>query len=211
MHKILENIASYALTPVVTLNSATDAPFLCEALTEGGLPVAEITFRTEAAGEAMRLARKTHPDILLGAGTILSAEQARRAIDAGASFIISPGFSREVVEFCLKEGIPVIPGAITPTEIQYVIEYGLEVVKFFPAEQAGGLAMIKALAAPFPNIKFFPTGGINAGNLLEYLSFDRVVACGGSWIVKDTLIGSGQFGAIRDLTREAVDLIKTWR
>lgn len=207
MHPTLEKIVSCRLVPVIKIDQAEDALPLCEALKAGGLPVAEITFRTDAAEEAIRRVHQKHPDILLGAGTVINTEQAKRAIDAGASYIISPGVSRPVVEYCLKAGIPVTPGAVTPTEVQYIIEYGLPIAKFFPAEQAGGLNMIKALAAPFPHLKFIPTGGINAKNLLDYLSFPKIVACGGSWMVKDDLITAGKFDAIRELTREAVSLL----
>jgi 2-dehydro-3-deoxyphosphogluconate aldolase / (4S)-4-hydroxy-2-oxoglutarate aldolase len=200
-------LIQYALIPVIKIDRVDDAVPLCRTLKEGGLPVAEITFRTDAAEESIRRVNKAYPDILLGAGTVLNTEQVKRAVDAGAGYIVSPGFSRSVVEYCVKQGIPVTPGAITPTEIQYLIEYGLEVAKFFPAEQAGGLPMIKALSAPFPNMKFLPTGGISAKNILDYLAFKKIIACGGSWMVKDDLIREGKFDDIRELVREAVALI----
>lgn len=207
MNATLEKIAAIGLVPVIKIDRVEDAIPLCRTLKEGGLPVAEITFRTDAAEESIRRVGKAYPDILLGAGTILNAEQAERAIDAGAGYIVSPGFSRSVVEFCLKKGVPITPGAVTPTEIQYLIEYGLEVAKFFPAEQAGGLAMIKALAGPFPQMKYLPTGGIGAQNVLAYLAFKKVIACGGSWMVKDDLIKAGEFDKIRELVSEAVALV----
>jgi 2-dehydro-3-deoxyphosphogluconate aldolase / (4S)-4-hydroxy-2-oxoglutarate aldolase len=207
MHETFNRIADARLVPVIRIDRADDAAPLCRALMEGGLPVAEITFRTEAAEESIRLVRKLYPDILLGAGTVVNTGQAQRAVDAGAEYIVSPGFSRPVVEFCIKKGVPVTPGAITPTEIQYLMEYGLEVVKFFPAEQAGGLAAIRALSGPFPQMKFLPTGGINARNVLEYLGSPKVIACGGSWMVKDDLILAGDFDEIRRLVAEAVELV----
>lgn len=207
MNETLSKIASYKLVPVIKIDRADDAVPLCGALTQGGLPVAEITYRTQVAEEAIRRVSKAYPDILLGAGTIVTVEQVKSAVGAGASYIISPGFSRSVVEYCVKEGIAVTPGAITPTEIQYLMEYGLDVAKFFPAEQAGGLDMIKAIAAPFPNMRFIPTGGISAKNIRDYLAFEKVIACGGSWMVKDALIKDGQFDKIRELASEAVALV----
>ncbi len=207
MNETLKKISGYGLVPVIKIDRADDAVPLCRALMEGGLPVAEITFRTDAAEESIKRVAKAFPDILLGAGTILDVEQAKRAVNAGAAYIISPGFSRKVVEYCVKKDIALTPGAVTPTEIQYLIEYGLDVVKFFPAEQAGGLPMIKALSAPFPQMQFMPTGGINAKNVLDYLAFKKVAACGGSWMVKPELISEGKFDTIRDLVKEAVELV----
>jgi 2-dehydro-3-deoxyphosphogluconate aldolase/(4S)-4-hydroxy-2-oxoglutarate aldolase len=207
MNEVLKKISEYRLVPVIKIDRVEDAVPLCGTLKEGGLPVAEITFRTEAAEESIKRVYKAYPDILLGAGTVLNTEQVKRAVDAGASYIISPGFNRDVVEYCVRHDIAVTPGAITPTEVQYLIEYGLEVVKFFPAEQAGGVNMIKALSAPFPNMKFMPTGGINVKNVLDYLAFKKVIACGGSWMVKDELIKSGSFDEIRKLVSEAVALV----
>ncbi len=209
MHEMIEKLAKYVLVPVIKIDRVEDAVPLCRTLKEGGLPVAEITFRTDAAEESIRRVNKEYPDILLGAGTVLTVDQVKRAVDAGAGYIISPGFSRSVVEYCGKNNIAVTPGAITPTEIQYLIEYGLDVAKFFPAEQAGGVNMIKALAAPFPQMKFIPTGGISAKNVLDYLAFKKVVACGGSWMVKDDLIKAGEFDKIRELVVEAVKLVKS--
>lgn len=207
MHEQLVKLSSFGVIPVIKIDRAQDAVPLCRTLQEGGLPVAEITFRTEAAEESIRRVNKECPQILLGAGTILTVEQVKRAVGAGATYIISPGFSREVTEYCVKQNIPITPGAITPTEIQYLIEFGLDVAKFFPAEQAGGLAMIKALSAPFPQMKFIPTGGISAKNIMDYLSFKKVIACGGSWMVKDELIKNGEFDKIRELAAEAVSTV----
>jgi 2-dehydro-3-deoxyphosphogluconate aldolase/(4S)-4-hydroxy-2-oxoglutarate aldolase len=208
MSCVIEKIKQYRLVPVIKIDDVNDAVPLCEALTEGGLPVAEVTYRTDAAEESMRRISKACPDILLGAGTVVTVEQVKRAVDAGASFIVSPGFDRNVVEYCVKNDIAVTPGAITPTEIQFVMEYGLNVAKFFPAENAGGIGMIKALAAPFPQMRFIPTGGIHAGNVLDYLAFDKILACGGSWMVKSNLIAAKEFDKIKGLVAEAVTLIK---
>jgi 2-dehydro-3-deoxyphosphogluconate aldolase/(4S)-4-hydroxy-2-oxoglutarate aldolase len=208
MHKDLETLSAFRLIPVIKIDRAGDAVPLCRALKEGGLPVAEITFRTEAAEESIRRVKRELPEILLGAGTVISVEQVKRAVDAGASYIVSPGFSHAVTEYCVKNDIAVLPGAITPTELMYLAEYGLEVAKFFPAEQAGGVAMLKALSGPFPQMRFLPTGGISAKNLPEYLSFPKVVACGGSWMVKDELILKGDFETIRRLVSEAVALTR---
>ncbi len=207
MSNVMERIHQYGLVPVIKLDRVEDAVPLCQALEEGGLPVAEVTFRTEAAEESMRRISKACPNVLLGAGTVVTVEQVKRAVDAGAAFIVSPGFGRSVVEYCVKSGIAITPGAITPTEIQFLMEYGLSVAKFFPAENAGGVGMIKALAAPFPHMRFIPTGGINADNVMNYLAFDKVIACGGSWMVKSGLIAEGKFGKIKDLVAEAVSLI----
>ena len=169
--------------------------------------MAEVTFRTGAAEESIRIMRKEFPDMMVGAGTVLNVEQARRALDAGATFLVAPGFCRSVVEFAIDNHLPVFPGTCTPSEVMAAMEYNLSVVKFFPALQYGGLGTIKALAAPFPSLKFLPTGGINASNVLEFLAFDKVIACGGSWMVKDSLINEGNFEEIARLTAEAVTLV----
>lgn len=205
--ELLKKIREKKLVPVVKLDRAEDAEPLCEALCEGGLPVAEITFRTSAAEESIRTAVRKFPNMMVGAGTVINAEQAKRAMDAGASFLVSPGISREVTEWALKNRICIFPGTCTPSEVMTALEYDLPVVKFFPASQYGGLETIKALSAPFPGISFMPTGGIGIHNIKEYLAFERVAACGGSWMVKDTFIKEGDFAKIRELTREAVALI----
>ena len=169
--------------------------------------MAEVTFRTDAAEESIRIMKKEFPEMMVGAGTVVNVEQAKRALDAGASFLVSPGISRTVVEFALDNKLPVFPGTCTPSEVMIAMEYGLSLVKFFPAEQYGGLNTIKALAAPFPAMKFMPTGGINASNILDFLAFDRIIACGGSWMVKDSLIKEGNFAEITRLTAEAVALV----
>lgn len=211
MDKILEELSGYGIVPVVVLNRAEDAKPLAEALCKGGLKCAEVTFRTEAAEESIKIMTEEFPDMLVGAGTVLTTEQVDRAVNAGAKFIVSPGFDPEVVDYCLSKGILIVPGCITPSEVSQGVKRGLEVLKFFPAQQAGGVAMIKAMAAPFTGVKFMPTGGINAANLSEYLSFGKVVACGGSWMVKADLIDAGNFDKITELTAEAVGLVNDIR
>ncbi|MBQ3786320.1 MAG: bifunctional 4-hydroxy-2-oxoglutarate aldolase/2-dehydro-3-deoxy-phosphogluconate aldolase [Lachnospiraceae bacterium] len=206
-----DQIASYGVVPVVVLNDAKDAEPLAQALVEGGLPVAEVTFRTEAAEESIRIMSTKYPDMLVGAGTVLTKEQVDRAIGAGAKFIVSPGFDPEIVDYCLEKGYPVYPGIITPSELAQAVKRGLEVVKFFPAEQFGGVATIKALAAPYTQVKFMPTGGVNAKNLPDYLGFNKIIACGGSWMVKGDLVKAGEFDKIKEMTAEAVKLVKEIR
>lgn len=205
---ILKEVALKKIVPVVKLDKATDAKPLAEALCAGGLPVAEITFRTEAAAESIRIITKEFPDMLVGAGTIVNEEQAKRALDAGAKFIVSPGFSNKVTEYALNHNVMIFPGICTPTELMMALEYDLPVMKFFPAKQYGGLDTINALAAPFPSVRFMPTGGINQGNILEFLASKKIIACGGSWMVADKLINSGDFKEIIRLTAEAVELVK---
>lgn len=211
MNEVLEQFAKYGVVPVVVLDDAKDALPLADALLEGGLPLAEVTFRTDAAEESIRQMTKQHPEMLIGAGTVLSAEQANRAVSAGAKFIVSPGTNPEVVEFCLDNNIPVTPGVCTPSEVEAGLGFGLDVLKFFPAEQAGGVAFIKALSAPYRNVKFMPTGGISPSNLKDYLASPAVLACGGSWMVKGQLIKDGNFAEITRLCQEARSLVKEIR
>lgn len=206
--KLLPALEAGKLVPVVKLDRVEDAKPLGEALCRGGLPVAEVTFRTDAAEESIRIMKKEFPEMLVGAGTVVNVEQAERAKDAGAEFIVSPGINKAVIEYAIENEIPVFPGTCTPSEVMTALEYGLEVVKFFPAKQYGGLATIKALAAPFPSIRFMPTGGINEENIKEFLAFDKIIACGGSWMVKDSLIKEGRFDEIERLAAQAVALIK---
>lgn len=205
--ELFTQIREKKIVPVVKLDRMEDAKPLCEALCEGGLPVAEITFRTEAAEESIRTASREFPEMIVGAGTVINTEQAKRAVEAGAQFLVSPGISRRVTEWALQNHVPIFPGACTPSEVMIALEYELPVVKFFPASQYGGLATIKALSAPFPGISFMPTGGIDAHNIMEYLAFEKIAACGGSWMVKDIFIKEGNFAKIRELTREAVMLV----
>lgn len=206
MGTISEQFYEYGVVPVVVLEDVKDALPLAEALIEGGLPCAEVTFRTEAAEESIRRMSEKYPDMLVGAGTVLTIEQVDRAVKAGAKFIVSPGFDPEIVDYCLNKDIPVFPGCITPSELAQAAKRGMRVVKFFPAEQAGGVSMIKAMAAPYTMMKFMPTGGINAKNLKEYLEYDKILCCGGSWMVKGDMIRSGAFDKIKELTKEAVEL-----
>ncbi|MCI7262815.1 MAG: bifunctional 4-hydroxy-2-oxoglutarate aldolase/2-dehydro-3-deoxy-phosphogluconate aldolase [Otoolea sp.] len=211
MNAIIEQLSSYGVVPVVVLNRAEDAKPLAEALCKGGLPCAEVTFRTEAAEESIRIMAQEFPEMMVGAGTVLTIEQVDRAVAAGAKFIVSPGFDPEIVDYCISKEIPVLPGCITPSEVAQAVKRGLEVVKFFPAEQFGGVATIKALAAPYTQMKFMPTGGVNAKNLESYLSFKKIVACGGSWMVKGDLVDAKEFGKIEEMTKEAVELVKKIR
>lgn len=207
MSNVSETIHKMGVVPVVVLNDAKDAAPLAKALCEGGLPCAEVTFRTEAAEESIRIMTTEYPDMFVGAGTVLTIEQVDRAVAAGAKFIVSPGFDPEIVDYCLSKDIPVYPGCITPSEVAQAVKRGLKVVKFFPAEQFGGVSTIKALAAPYVGVKFMPTGGVNAKNLESYLSCDKIVACGGSWMVKGDLVKEGKFDDIKNLVKEAVQLV----
>ena len=203
MKSIEERFAELKVVPVVVLNDVKDAAPLAKALVEGGLPCAEVTFRTEAAAESLRIMAEAYPDMLVGAGTVLTTEQVDKAVEAGAKFIVSPGFDPEIVDYCIEKNIPVFPGCATPSEVAQAVKRGLKVVKFFPAEQAGGLAMIKAMAAPYNMLKFMPTGGINTKNLKEYLACDKILCCGGSWMVKGDMVEAGDFEKIKKLTEEA--------
>ena len=211
MNEVLEKIQKIGIVPVVVLDDAKDAAPLAKALCEGGLPCAEVTFRTAAAEESIRIMAKEFPDMLVGAGTVLTTEQVDRAVNAGAKFIVSPGLNPTVVKYCVDKGIPVTPGTSNPSDVEMAISLGLDVVKFFPAEQAGGINMIKAMAAPYTQMKFMPTGGINAKNINSYLAFDKILACGGSWMVKKDLVAAGEFDKIRDLTKEAVQTMLGFR
>ena len=206
-----ETIRGFGLVPVVVLNDAKDAVPLAKALCEGGLPVAEVTFRTDAAEESIRRIAEAFPEMLVGAGTVLTTDQVDRAVAAGAKFIVSPGFDPEIVDYCLSKEIPIYPGVVTPSELAQAVKRGLKVVKFFPAEAYGGVNTIKALAAPYPMVKFMPTGGVNLKNLKNYLECDKITACGGSWMVKGDLIKAGAFDEIRTLTADAVALAKEIR
>ena len=211
MNKILEDLSGYGVVPVVVLNKVEDAKPLAKALCEGGLKCAEVTFRTDAAEESIKIMTSEYPDMLVGAGTVLTIDQVDRAVNAGAKFIVSPGFDPEIVDYCISKDIVVVPGCITPSEVAQGVKRGLEVLKFFPAEQAGGVAMIKAMSAPYTSVKFMPTGGISAKNLADYLSFKKIVAVGGSWMVKGDLIKAGEFDKIKELTREAANIVKEIR
>ena len=211
MSTIIDAFKKIGIIPVVVLDDAKDALPLAKALCEGGLPCAEVTFRTAAAEESIRVMSSAFPEMLVGAGTVLTTDQVDRAIAAGAKFIVSPGFNPKVVKYCQEKNIPITPGIQTPTEIEAALELGLTTVKFFPAEPAGGLKMIKAIAAPYVNVSFMPTGGISEKNVREYLAYDRIVACGGSWMVKKDLVANGEFDRIRDMVAEAAAIVKEMR
>ena len=211
MNTIFSKIEETGIVPVVVLDHVEEAAPLAKALCDGGLPCAEVTFRTDAAEEAIRVMTEQFPQMLVGAGTVLTTDQVNRAVAAGAKFIVSPGLNPTVVDYCVKRGIPVIPGCSTPSDVEVAMEFGLKVVKFFPAEPAGGLNYIKAISAPYSNIKFMPTGGINPQNVSSYLSYPAILACGGSWMVKKSLVQEGKFDEIEKLVREAVELVSEAR
>ena len=201
MNKVLEEFSKIGIIPVIALDHVEDAAPLAKALCDGGLPCAEVTFRTAAAEESIRIMSEQFPEMLVGAGTVLTTEQVDRAVNAGAKFIVSPGLNPKVVKYCVDKGIPVTPGCSNPSDVEVAIELGLEVVKFFPAEAAGGLNMIKSMAAPYTKMKFMPTGGINAKNLTNYLDFKKIIACGGSWMVnKDMIAAKDWAGKVRNFT-----------
>ena len=201
---IFDQLSLAGLVPVIRVEDAADAAPLCRALCDGGLPVAEITFRTDAAEEAIRRVHAELPDVMLGAGTVLTVDQVKRAVDAGAAYIVSPGLNPAVVSYCVERGIPVLPGCANPSDIETALGFGLKIVKFFPAEALGGLKLIKAMSAPYGGISFVPTGGINEKNFLEYLAFDRVKAIGGSWMVPGDAVKARDWARIRGLAESAV-------
>ena len=211
MGTMADKFEELGVIPVVVLNDAKDALPLAKALYEGGLPCAEVTFRTAAAEESIRLMHEAYPDMVLAAGTVLTTEQVDRAVAAGAKFIVSPGMNPRIVKYCVEKGILITPGCANPSDIEQALENGLDVVKFFPAEPAGGLKMIKAMAAPYVGVKFMPTGGINQNNVRDYLAYDRILACGGSWMVKGDLVAAGEFDKIKELAAEAVEIVKESR
>ncbi|MDH7484916.1 MAG: bifunctional 4-hydroxy-2-oxoglutarate aldolase/2-dehydro-3-deoxy-phosphogluconate aldolase [Anaerolineae bacterium] len=211
MTDLLEKLGLLGVVPVVEIERAEDAVELGKALLAGGLPCAEITFRTAAAEEAIRRISSSLPQVIVGAGTVLSVDQASKAVSAGAQFIVSPGFNQKVVDWCLQREIPVTPGVLTPTEIEMALDRGLKVLKFFPAEAMGGVAALKAISAPYKGVKFIPTGGINQDNLANYLALPSVHCCGGSWMVKAHLISAGRFDEITRLTEEAVSVVRRVR
>jgi 2-dehydro-3-deoxyphosphogluconate aldolase/(4S)-4-hydroxy-2-oxoglutarate aldolase len=195
MNKILEKIGELGIVPVVKIEKAEDALPLGRALIDGDLPIAEITFRTSAAEESIKTLTRELPNLLVGAGTVLTIEQVKKAVSAGAQFIVSPGFNSKVVDYCIKNSIPITPGINSPTQIEMALERGIKIVKFFPAEASGGLALLKSMSAPYTGIKFIPT------------SYNKVLACGGSWMVKAELISSGNFDEITRLTKEAISIM----
>ena len=204
MNEMIEKLYSIGLIPVIKIENPDDAVPLAKALIDGGLPAAEITFRTKCAAEAIKNITEAFPEMLVGAGTVLTTEQVDAAIAAGSKFLVSPGLNPKVTSYCLSKGVPMLPGCSNPSDVEAALELGLTTVKFFPAEAAGGLKMLKAMAAPYGQLKFMPTGGIDATNLLDYLKFNKIVACGGSFMVKDELIKEKKWDEITALTRNAV-------
>ncbi len=211
MNEIVEQLGRIGIIPVVAIDDADTAVSLGQALLDGGLPCAEITFRTAAAADAIQKMSAALPDILVGAGTVLTVNQAEKAAAAGAKFIVTPGFDAQVVDWCQANNMPVTPGVMTPTDINQAIAKGLNILKFFPAEVAGGVKALKAIGGPYVGLKFIPTGGISANNLADYLSLPMVHACGGSFMVKKQLIADGQFETITQLAQTAVDIVKSAR
>ena len=205
---VIDRIEKLKIIPVAVLNNVEDALPLGNALIEAGLPVIEVTFRTAAAAESISILKKKKPDMLVGAGTVLTIEQVKKAVAAGAEFIVSPGFNPTVVDYCVNNDILIVPGLNSPTFIEWGLERGLNHFKFFPADLSGGPRMLQLLAGPYPTVKFMPTGGINSTTIIEYLKLKNVFACGGSWIVKKDLIAEGKFDEITRLTSEVVSLVK---
>ena len=204
MTELQKRFFSIGIIPVIAIDDAEKAVPLARALVKGGLPAAEVTFRTAAAEEAIRRIVAEVPDMLVGAGTVLTKEQADRAIAAGSQFIVSPGFNPEITRYVLDKGVVMMPGTATPGEMEQAMSMGLDVVKFFPAEQNGGVAKLKALAGPYTNLRWMPTGGVNTKNMMDYLGFDRIIACGGTWMVKKDLIEGEQWDEITRICKEAV-------
>ena len=211
MNDILIQIEQFGVVPVVAIDAADHALGLGRALIDGGLPCAEITFRTAAAADAIQAMTSNYPEMLVGAGTVLTVAQAQKAADAGARFVVTPGFDAAVVDWCIERDMPVTPGVMTPTEINMALNKGLTELKFFPAETAGGVKTLKAISGPYGGVRFIPTGGINAANLTDYLRLPVVIACGGSWLVKKQLIADGEFDRIAELTAKAIEIVKTAR
>jgi len=209
--EILTQIQQIGVVPVIAISDVDKAVPMAKALIAGGVHCAEVTFRTAEGEEAIRRIAKEVPEMLVGAGTVLSVEQVKKAVDAGAKFTVSPGFSPRVTEYCVKNHILHFPGCATPTEMEAAMEFGLNVLKFFPAEQAGGLAYIKAVAAPYTKLRFMPTGGISPKNLASYMAFPKILACGGSWMVSKELLDEGNFYEIARLCKEAVEIVKSAR
>ncbi|MHB0897031.1 MAG: bifunctional 4-hydroxy-2-oxoglutarate aldolase/2-dehydro-3-deoxy-phosphogluconate aldolase [Spirochaetales bacterium] len=211
MTELFNKIRNIGILPVIKLEKPEDAAPLGKALVEGGLLAAEVTFRTAAAPEAIALLKKLYPTLLTGAGTVTTIAQAEAAIASGASFVVTPGFNPRIVDFCLERGMPIIPGVNSPSQVEMGLERGLEVLKFFPAEASGGVKMLKALHGPYADVKFVPTGGVDASNVASYLALPYILAIGGSWMVKEDMIAAGQYGEIAQLCAEAVRLVASCR
>ena len=211
MNSVLQRVYEIGIIPVIAFNSVDEALPLCKALMAGGLPAAEVTFRTACAEDCIKKIHEELPDMLLGAGTVLTVEQVEQARAAGAKFIVSPGYNEAVVKHCIDIDLPVLPGTVTPSEVTAAVNLGLKVTKFFPAAQYGGLNTIKALAAPFVGHRFMPTGGVSTANVEEYLSSSAIIACGGTWMVKPALFADGDFSKVEQIAREAMDVVKKVR
>jgi 2-dehydro-3-deoxyphosphogluconate aldolase/(4S)-4-hydroxy-2-oxoglutarate aldolase len=210
-HPIFDHFYKIGVIPVLEIESAHHAKPLAESLLVGGLPIAEITLRTDAALESIRIIAREAPDVIVGAGTVINREQAEAACEAGAQFLVTPGMVGEVVVWAQEHEIPILAGAVTPTEMIRGIQLGLDILKFFPAETVGGLKAIKALSDPFPQLRFIPTGGVKLENLAEYLQMEKIHAVGGSWMAKRQMIAEGNFDEIARISREASDLVKQIR
>ncbi|MFX1469021.1 MAG: bifunctional 4-hydroxy-2-oxoglutarate aldolase/2-dehydro-3-deoxy-phosphogluconate aldolase [Promethearchaeota archaeon] len=206
---IYEKIKELKIIPVAIIDNLDNAVPLGKILIDAGLPIIEVTFRTETAAESIKKLTKELPVMLVGAGTVLKVDQVKNAIKAGAQFIVTPGFNPKVVDYCIEEKVPIIPGVNTPTMVEWALDRGLTIIKFFPADLSGGPKMLKSLAGPYPDARFVPTGGINADSLKNYLELPNVIACGGSWIVSKDLISAGKFEEIKNLTVNALRLIKS--
>lgn len=211
MSHILQTIRRLGVVPVIKIDDPDQAVPLARALEAGGLPLAEVTFRTAAAAQAIRNIADACPNVLVGAGTITTTAQVDEALAAGASFLVSPGFNPRVVAYCLEKNVPIFPGTCTPSEMEQAMELGLDTVKFFPAEASGGVAFLKAVGGPYPQLRFMPTGGIGPDNIASYLKLKNVLACGGSWMVPSDRIAAGDFRAIEALTAQAVELVRQCR
>jgi len=205
---VIKQIEKLKIIPVAVIENTDNALPLAKALIDAGLPVVEITFRTDAAAESISIIKKEYPEMLVGAGTVLKIEQVKTAVEAGSQFIVTPGFNPTIVDYCIENNIMIVPGLNAPSFIEWGLERGLDFFKFFPADLSGGTKMLKLLSGPYPNVRFMPTGGVNDKTLTEYLKLDNVIACGGSWIVNKNLISSGNFEEIKNLTKKALSLIK---
>ncbi|PJC87277.1 2-dehydro-3-deoxyphosphogluconate aldolase [Vibrio sp. HA2012] len=207
MPTITQQLTALKVIPVIAVDNAEDIIPLGKALAENGLPAAEITFRSDAAAEAIRLLKQHQPEMLIGAGTVLNREQVIAAKEAGASFIVSPGFNPNTVKACQELNIDIVPGINNPSAVEAALEMGLTTLKFFPAEASGGINMVKSLLAPYTDLQLMPTGGVTANNIKDYLSIPRVIACGGTWMVDKKLVAEGNWEEIGRLTREVVALV----
>ena len=211
MEKLIDTIHNLGIIPVTVLNNSQDAQSLAQALLRGNLPCAEITFRTECAAKSIEIIAKNYPQIITGAGTVLTTQQVDAAIGSGAQFIVTPGFNPKIVEYCLKNNYLIFPGVMTPSEMETALQMGLKVLKLFPVQPVGGIEYLKAVSSPYPMLKFIPTGGINAENLQSYVSHKSVLACGGSWMVNQKLIAEKNWEQITFLTQTAVNTVKKAR